>query len=268
MQAWGSRSRFDDRDTNTTPTKSGVTGLLCCAMGWGRDSDSERLDRFDRLTFGARVDAPGRVMADYQTAREVITAGVWGKATVQSQRHYLADARFLVGFCGGDDQLCFLRELANTLRNPRWPLFLGRKSFPLTLPPYLPAPELSLREGVGLRDTLDAAPFYLWQERQGTTKRLRLILDAAESVKANDMGDAGPTVADRPLSFNPADRRYAPRRIVEDQTRPLTGVPHPCLPEWRTRRSSAVAGAGTDGAAAGKAREETTEPIDYFAEGS
>lgn len=33
MQSWGSRSRFDDRDTEREPTKSGVLGLVASALG-------------------------------------------------------------------------------------------------------------------------------------------------------------------------------------------------------------------------------------------
>nr|WP_208597066.1 CRISPR-associated protein Cas5 [Syntrophobacter fumaroxidans] len=31
MQAWGTRSRFQERDTEREPSKSGVVGLLCAA---------------------------------------------------------------------------------------------------------------------------------------------------------------------------------------------------------------------------------------------
>ena len=35
LQAWGHDSRFGRRDTLDFPTKSGVLGLLCCALGAG-----------------------------------------------------------------------------------------------------------------------------------------------------------------------------------------------------------------------------------------
>ena len=36
MQSWGTGSRFDERDTQLEPSKSGVVGLLCAALGRDR----------------------------------------------------------------------------------------------------------------------------------------------------------------------------------------------------------------------------------------
>lgn len=130
MQSWGYRSRFDHRDTALEPTRSGVIGLICAAMGIARGED---LSRFTALRMGVRVDEGGRVARDYQTAKDVIKADGSEPETVVSNRDYLADASFTVGLeC---DDLRFLQEIADALRNPRWFLFLGRKSFPLTRPP-------------------------------------------------------------------------------------------------------------------------------------
>jgi len=35
LQAWGADSRFGRRDSLDFPTKSGILGLLCCALGAG-----------------------------------------------------------------------------------------------------------------------------------------------------------------------------------------------------------------------------------------
>ena len=35
MQSWGSQSKFNYRHSEAFPTKSGVLGLVCCAMGMG-----------------------------------------------------------------------------------------------------------------------------------------------------------------------------------------------------------------------------------------
>ena len=37
MQSWGTQSRFTIRDTGYEPSKSGVIGLLCAALGKPRD---------------------------------------------------------------------------------------------------------------------------------------------------------------------------------------------------------------------------------------
>ncbi len=205
MQAWGSRSRFDDRDTHTEPTKSGVLGIVCAALGWDR---SHSMDALDALRFGIRVDADGRAMTDYHTALEVARAGGTGTSTVTSRRHYLSDARFLAGLEGGDADLPLLRDIEAALRNPAWTLSLGRKSFPLTLPPYLP--NGSLREGKSLKAALSEERWRWLTPRENRDDRrpshLRLVLEDAK-------GEA--VQADRPLDF--ARRSFGLRRLKFDE---------------------------------------------------
>ena len=219
MQSWGSRSRFDDRDTGLEPTRSGVVGLLCAALGLPRESD---LSRFDGLRMGVRVDAPGRVMTDYHTAQNVLKADGSGTTNVQSYRHYLADARFLVGLETEDFGL--LQVIEAKLRRPVWPLFLGRKSFPLTLPPYLPTPS-SIRERTPLIDALSAEPWLRLHPGEKAPRKdgpgLRLVIE----------DDAGPmTLADRPLDF--AGRRFGLRRVRNESLSGENLPPvedHPCI---------------------------------------
>ena len=135
MQSWGTTSRFDERDTQLEPSKSGVIGLLCAALGRDR---SEPVDDLAALRMGVRVDREGVPMRDYQTATGVLIAS--GKAdldrTVVSPRYYLADAVFLVGLEGADIDL--LERAHAAVRTPVWPLALGRKSFVPSQPVYLP----------------------------------------------------------------------------------------------------------------------------------
>lgn len=130
MQSWGYRSRFDYRDTALEPTRSGVIGLICAAMGIAR---GESISRFDSIRMGVRVEKEGRPERDYHTALDVIKADGRGADTVVSYRDYLADASFTVGLQSEDREL--LVEIAEALRNPAWILFLGRKAFPLAIPP-------------------------------------------------------------------------------------------------------------------------------------
>jgi len=136
MQSWGYRSRFDYRDTALEPTRSGVIGLICAAMGIARGED---ISRFDDIRMGVRVDKPGRPERDYHTALDVIKADGKGTDTVVSHRDYIADASFTVGLQSGNKDL--LEEISNHLKSPVWPLFLGRKAFPLTVPPLLDSSE-------------------------------------------------------------------------------------------------------------------------------
>ena len=43
MQSWGTRSRFSNRDTGLEPSRSGVIGLLCAALGRPREAVARRL---------------------------------------------------------------------------------------------------------------------------------------------------------------------------------------------------------------------------------
>src|SRR2546422_10538582 len=42
LQSWGFASRFQRRTTGLHPTKSGVIGLICAAMGLAKGSSEER----------------------------------------------------------------------------------------------------------------------------------------------------------------------------------------------------------------------------------
>src|SRR5574337_252649 len=42
MQSWGFESRFQRRTTGLHPTKSGVIGMICAAMGLAKGSVEER----------------------------------------------------------------------------------------------------------------------------------------------------------------------------------------------------------------------------------
>ena len=129
MQSWGTRSRFSNRDTGLEPSRSGVIGLLCSALGRPRD---EPLDDFLPLKMAVRVDREGRLMRDYHTAQEVLRAdGKSVAGTVLSERFYLADADFLVGL---ERDRAFLEQLQSALEAPVWTLFLGRKSFAPSVP--------------------------------------------------------------------------------------------------------------------------------------
>ena len=135
MQSWGTTSRFDERDTQLEPSKSGVIGLVCAALGRDR---SEPVEDLAALRMGVRVEREGVPLRDYQTATGVLIASS-GKPdldrTVVSPRYYLADAVFLAGLEG---ERGLLESIQQALVNPVWPLALGRKSCVPSLPVHLP----------------------------------------------------------------------------------------------------------------------------------
>lgn len=129
LQAWGLDARFDLRQTATEPSKSGVIGLCCAALGRDR---SEPIDDLTALAFGVRVDREGRLTRDFHTAKGVIGSSGTDLRTVVSNRWYLAQAAYLAGLEGSRP---LLETIHAALQRPHWPLVLGRKSCPPAVPP-------------------------------------------------------------------------------------------------------------------------------------
>lgn len=197
MQSWGVQSRFGVRDTGLEPSKSGVVGLLCAALGRDRH---EPIADLAALEIGVRVDCEGRLLRDYHTAGKGGYLAAGGKVVrrnlIVSTRYYLADARFLVGLEGKDHEL--LTRLHCALRDPHWPLYLGRKAFPPGEPVWL---RDSLRANERLLDALKTYPWLGWDADKKT--------DAVRVVMADP--DGSETRPDQPLSF--AERRFVLRRV-------------------------------------------------------
>ena len=148
LQSWGIRSRWDVRDSGAEPTKSGIVGLLGCALGYPM-GDMRLESALDAgLRFGVRIEAPGRILLDFQTITDFLPmadgkhkAQGGGKAlaklyadpdaepaTIISPRAYLEDAAFLVALEENERHPGLLNYCAEALRNPVWPLYLGRKA--------------------------------------------------------------------------------------------------------------------------------------------
>ena len=198
LQAWGINSKFDIRKTEREPSKSGVAGLLAAALGRRRD---ESLDDLTALTFGIRSDKEGELLKDFHMVLKD------KKTSYVTTRYYLADAIFLVGLESQDET--FLKTLDQALQAPVFPLFLGRRSCPPTLP-------LSL--GIRKTDLLTALQEEPWQVSQWEQERIkrkhdsytmRIVTDALEQ-------EAYPIYQkDLPESFNPMFRKYGYRMVKE-----------------------------------------------------
>jgi len=198
MQSWGVQGRFTVRDTGLEPSKSGVVGLLCAALGRRRE---EPVADLAALMMGVRIDREGMVARDYHTAGKggILKASgqIERKNLIVSSRYYLTDARFLVGMEG--DDLDLLTQLHAALRDPHWPLYLGRKAFVPGEPVWLP-------DGLRPDQTLpEALRTYPWRGRASDERppRLRLVLEDPNGTEVRP---------DQPLSF--AERRFAPRRVL------------------------------------------------------
>lgn len=204
MQSWGDGSKFHSRHTRSAPTKSGVLGLLAAAQGRRR---TDPLEDLLSLTFGVRVDQPGQVLSDFHTAIDWAARAKNRKdgSMPLSNRYYLSDAVFLAAVEGEDD---LIDGLANAVRSPRFPLFLGRRSCPVTEPVLLGVDlrgvESALTEASGPSRWQAAA---WWRRRQPRRVLLEAFMDApsggSDTVQQRDV----------PLSFDPRRREYGWRAV-------------------------------------------------------
>jgi CRISPR system Cascade subunit CasD len=237
MQSWGVQSRFTIRDTGLEPSKSGVMGLVCAALGRPR---SEPLEDLVALRMGVRCDREGRLERDYHTAggsrpnRKYGVAKADGTSaeTVVSERFYLADAEFLVGLEG---ERPLVSDIHAHLRRPRWALSLGRKAFVPTQPVEIGVSDESLEMALArypwLARTRGEAEDAREASRRGDPRKLRLVVDALPGTDTETRWDV-------PLSFVDGARRFALRHVQmtfipldESFITELDHVPLPSHPE-------------------------------------
>lgn len=199
MQSWGTTSRFDQRDTGKEPSKSGVVGLLAAALGIDREYWTD-LEPLTHLSMGVRHDRPGVPKRDYQTAQHIISADRSKiHETAVTTRDYLADAAFLVGLECGDRS--FLERIHAALRDPAWPLAMGRKS-------YVSSEPIWIENGVQdapLRDALVRWP-WIASPRKWEEPPEKLLV----SFESED--GSGVLKMDQPLSSF-AERRFGARFV-------------------------------------------------------
>lgn len=199
MQSWGTTSRFDQRDTGKEPSKSGVIGLLAAALGIGRENWTD-VEPLTHLSMGVRHDRPGVPKRDYQTAQHIISADRSKvHETAVTTRDYLADAAFLVGLeC---DERSLVERIDAALRDPVWPLALGRKS-------YVPSEPIWIENGlqdVPLQDVLGMWPWIATPRRWEEPPEKLLI-----SFESKD--GSGVLKMDQPLSSF-SERRFGARFV-------------------------------------------------------
>lgn len=196
IQAWGTEnSKFDIRKTGRKPSKSGIVGLLAAALGIRR-CEPEKLCELNALRVGVRVDREGKLLRDFHMAH--------GEKPYLTERYYLSDAAFLVGL-EGDEAL--LERIRFALSHPAFPLFLGRRSCPPTLPI-----DLGLREG-GLIEVMRAEPLLDSPAKTRSTGNARLYADFSEDEAQIAKGREARR--DLAVSFDPQCRKYTYRNVAE-----------------------------------------------------
>lgn len=215
IQSWGDESKYNIRHTWREPSKSGVIGLICAAMGIHRDSeDIAKLAK--TLRMGVRIDQPGTTMVDFQTALAPLysadgTARHTKDGSLQmsnapdvTYRHYLCDACFVIGLESADRDL--LQTIAQALQHPVFPLFLGRRSCPPTGPIVIGIREEQLLESLKNVEWQASE----WYRRKNVAGRLHILCEACCA------DDVAIVRHDLPVSFSPVHRQFAFRSIAKE----------------------------------------------------
>ena len=230
LQSWGVDSKFERRTTGRTPSKSGVIGMCAAALGVRRHED-EMIEKLTRLRFGVRIDQTGTLLKDFHMAHDDSFWGTGDRSKINREkkgssylttRYYLSDAVFLAGLEGDED---LLMEIDMALRNPVFPLYLGRRSCP---------PEGRVSLGVvsaTLQDTLENHPQISKIQQKNITSqgRMRVVIDS--DISSGDNAHRSTyLVHDTPKSFNPEHRKYDSRSVFEFVTAiPVTTKEHDAI---------------------------------------
>lgn len=150
LQSWGFDSKFGRRDSLKFPTRSGVLGLLCAALGYSGEqkeflaqmsSKQQLVVSYLRNDEKKQTITPESLLMDFQMVGSgyddsdpwqslLIPKTSEGKKAVgggskMTYRYYLQDARFAVVLeCSQAESTLF----SEALQNPMYDLFLGRKN--------------------------------------------------------------------------------------------------------------------------------------------
>ena len=154
LQSWGFDSRFGRRDSLDFPTRSGVLGLLCCAMGAGGEQREwlELMASPTQTVLAFGLSKEGKEGARKALPRQpllrdfhMVGSGyddqdIWqsllipktsegkkavGGGTKMTYRYYLQDMAFAVLLTVPEAEA---QVIATALQAPVWDLYLGRKN--------------------------------------------------------------------------------------------------------------------------------------------
>lgn len=202
LQSWGFDSQYNRRNTGLMPTKSAIAGICCAALGLSRGGEEEQnflaLFRTVHMTAIAipryikKKELPVRRLQDYHTVQNTRRAnGSINNDCVLTHRQYLADAAFGV-ILKGESRL--LSEIAAALAEPKWGIWLGRKT---CIPS---APVLA-----GLKDNQDDALRLLIREKP--------LESFTRQEDVEDFAEGRDSLPDTPISFATDRRLFSPRRV-------------------------------------------------------
>ncbi|MBA3036162.1 MAG: type I-E CRISPR-associated protein Cas5/CasD [Desulfobacterium sp.] len=203
LQSWGFDSQYNRRNTGLMPTKSGVAGICCAALGLPRGSHDEHefLSMFcsTKMTAiaipknrGEKKDLSVRRLQDYHTVQNTRRAGgAINNDCVLTYRQYLTDAVFGVVIEG---EQALLNQISTALIDPKWGVWLGRKSCIPSAPVF-----------AGLKNKLNDALELLIGEKH--------LEEFTWQGEVENFSEGRDSLPDSPVSFATEKRTFAPRRV-------------------------------------------------------
>jgi CRISPR system Cascade subunit CasD len=148
MASWGEIAVGENRHSANYPGKSAVIGLLGAALGIARDNEEKQQELQQGYALAVEVVTAGNLLRDYHTTqvpdsvgkftyrtrRDELILGKQRLGTILSSREYRTDALALVAIRALSDAPFTLAEIQSALLQPKYHLYLGRKSCPLAAP--------------------------------------------------------------------------------------------------------------------------------------
>lgn len=200
LQSWGEHSHFDYRDCASMPTKSGIVGMIGCAMGLRRGSEQLTV-LSDKIRVAVRCDRTGRQNVDFHTVTaDNAILNAQGKArckTIVTYRTYIQDAFFLVAI---ETDRNLAGEIDHAFHEPCFPVYLGRKSCVPSKPIYIGIME----EYDSLEEAMNRYPVEGGREKQADAGNIFYEIESGDGrgyERADELVDA-------------VKRSYAPRHVT------------------------------------------------------
>jgi len=208
LQSYGLRASYDQRFTESMPTKSAVIGMLAAALGIER-ADRASLAELSAMRMLCLCVKEGTQFVDYHTVgaghvdkrKQLVDAdgNIWKSngevSSAVTRRQYLVGYRFIVVLEGSNE---LVNRCERALHDPVHGVFLGRKCCVPSLPIFLAVHKDKASVKEALSAVLD----------QGQT------LETCRAIVEVEVG--GQLENDVPVDFEA--REFAARRISQDVT--------------------------------------------------
>ncbi len=146
MASWGQAAVGGDRPTGLYPGRSALLGICAAALGIRRDEEERLRALQEGILFAVKHCVPTTLIRDFHTTqvprtkKNIVHATRRSELqdenlnTILSSRDYRCDGLWIIAVTLQDDAEVSLQQLQKALLQPKFSLYLGRKSCPLALP--------------------------------------------------------------------------------------------------------------------------------------